>query len=116
MIAKLVSLFLLLSAAMGLTPYHLPRDALTFQKRNFDTINKIYNLTTYPNNLAFLQGGLDAIPMGLFADNVVGRVTPLGNFSGSKSTPNANVPGLVRLEVLQKYLHQSRTQSSTSLP
>lgn len=92
MITRLISLFLLLSAAMGLTPYQLPRDASAFQQRNLDTINKIYNLSTYPNNLAFLQNGVDAVPDGLFADDVVGRITPLGNFSGSKSTPNTHVP------------------------
>ncbi|KKY30432.1 hypothetical protein UCDDA912_g09638 [Diaporthe ampelina] len=86
MIAKLISLFLLLSAAMGLTPYQLPRDASAVQQRNLDTINKIYNLTTYPNNLAFLKDGVAAIPDGLFSQDVVGRVTPLGNFSGLEDT------------------------------
>lgn len=87
MITTIVSLFLLLSAAMGLTPYQLPRDASVFQQRNLDTINKIYNLTTYPNNLVFLQNGVDAMPDGLFAEDVVGRIAPIGNFSGSKSSP-----------------------------
>lgn len=94
MITKLVSLFLLLSAAMGLTPYQLPRDASAFQQRNLHTINKIYNLTTYPNNLAFLQNGVDAVPDGLFAEDVVGRVTPLGSFSGSTSAQNTGVASL----------------------
>lgn len=92
MITKLISLFLLLSAAMGLTPYQLPRDASAFQRRNLDTINKIYNLTTYPNNLAFLQNGVDAVPDGLFAEDVIGRITPIGNFSGSRSAPNIKGP------------------------
>jgi len=92
MIATLVSLFLLLSAAMGLNPYQLPRDASAFQQRNLDTINGIYNLTTYPNNLVFLQGGVNAIPNGLFAEDVVGRVTPLGDLSGSRSLSNTSVP------------------------
>lgn len=91
MITQIISLFLLLSAAMGLTPYQLPRDASHFQQRNFDTINQIYNLTTYPNNLVFLQNGVDAVPAGLFAEDVVGRITPIGNFSGSKSIPKANI-------------------------
>lgn len=99
MITTIVSLFVLLSAAMGLKPYQLPRDAPAFQRRNLDTINKIYNLTTYPNNLAFLQNGVDAVPDGLFAKDVVGRVTPLGNFSGSKSAPNIKVPSSYRLKV-----------------
>lgn len=99
MIAKLVSLFLLLSAAMGLTPYRLPRDASAFQQRNLDTINKIYNLTTYPNNLEFLQKGPDAIPAGLFAQDVIGRITPIGDFSGSKSTPSNNALYSCRVEI-----------------
>lgn len=97
MIAKLISLFLLLSAALGLTPYQLPRDASAFQQRNLDTINKIYNLTTYPNNLAFLQNGINAIPAGLFAQDVVGRITPVGNFSGSESISNTDVSCLDKL-------------------
>lgn len=98
MISKLFSLSLLLSAAMGLTSYQLPHDASAFQQRNLDTINKIYNLTTYPNNLAFLQGGVDVIPDGLFADDVVGRVTPLSDFSGSRSISNTNVLMSYRLD------------------
>ncbi|KAI7785265.1 hypothetical protein LA080_007549 [Diaporthe eres] len=86
MITNIISVFLLLSAAMGFTPYQLPRDASAFQQRNFDTINQIYNLSTYPNNLVFLQNGVDAIPAGLFAEDVVGRITPIGNFSGINDT------------------------------
>lgn len=99
MITSLVSLFLLLSAAMELAPYQLPRDASAFQQRNLDTINKIYNLTTYPNNLVFLQNGVGAVPAGIFAKDVVGRVTPLGDFTGSKSVPNASVSYSFQLEV-----------------
>lgn len=99
MITNIISVFLLLSAAMGFTPYQLPRDASAFQQRNFDTINQIYNLTTYPNNLVFLQNGVDAIPAGLFAEDVVGRITPIGNFSGSKFIPNANRCYVYRLKV-----------------
>ena len=53
-----------------------------YQKRNFDTVSKIYNLTVYPNNLAFIANGSAAVPKGLFADNATGRITPVGNFSG----------------------------------
>ncbi len=53
-----------------------------YQKRNFDTISKIYNLTVYPNNLAFITNGSASIPPGLFAANATGRITPVGNFSG----------------------------------
>lgn len=71
---------------MGLTPYRLPRDALDFQQRNLDTINQIYNLSTYPNNKAFLEGGEAAVPAGIFSEDVIGRITPVGSFHGSKST------------------------------
>ena len=53
-----------------------------YQKRNFDTISKIYNLTVYPNNLAFIANGSASVPPGLFAANATGRITPVGNFSG----------------------------------
>ncbi|KAJ0125253.1 hypothetical protein J7T55_006598 [Diaporthe amygdali] len=86
MIALLISLLWLLPAAMGLTPYQLPRDAADFHQRNFDTISKIYNLSTYPNNQAFLKDGAAAVPSGLFSKDVIGRVTPLGNFSGIDDT------------------------------
>jgi hypothetical protein len=57
-----------------------PRD--DFVQRNFNTIQRIYNLTIYPNNLPIVQKGSSAVPPGLFADNVVGRVSPVGNFTG----------------------------------
>ncbi|KAI3392403.1 hypothetical protein diail_5730 [Diaporthe ilicicola] len=86
MTAILISLFFLLPAAMGATPYQLPRGAFDFQQRNLDTISKIYNLSTYPNNLAFLEGGEAVIPAGLFSEEVTGRITPIGNFTGLHDT------------------------------
>ena len=53
-----------------------------YQKRNLDTVSKIYNLTVYPNNLAFIANGSASVPKGLFAENATGRITPVGNFSG----------------------------------
>ena len=53
-----------------------------YQKRNLDTVSKIYNLTVYPNNLAFIAKGSASVPPGLFAANATGRITPVGNFSG----------------------------------
>ena len=53
-----------------------------FEARNLETISSIYNLTTFPNNLAVVVGGEDAVPDGLFNDDVVGRVDPVGQFDG----------------------------------
>ncbi|KAL1876958.1 hypothetical protein Daus18300_002565 [Diaporthe australafricana] len=86
MIAILISLLFLLPAAMGLIPYQLPRDALDFQQRNLDTIKNIYNLSTYPNNQAFLEHGESAVPDGIFSEDVIGRITPVGSFHGRHDT------------------------------
>ncbi|KAL8675480.1 MAG: hypothetical protein Q9168_000181 [Polycauliona sp. 1 TL-2023] len=53
-----------------------------YKKRNFDTISKIYKLTQYPNNLAFIANGSASVPPGLFNKNAKGRITPVGNFTG----------------------------------
>jgi hypothetical protein len=50
--------------------------------RNLKTIQKIYNLTVYPNNVPIVTNGSSAVPPGLFNENAVGRVAPIGNFSG----------------------------------
>ena len=55
---------------------------MDYKKRNLDTIQKIYDLTVYPANLAFVVNGSASVPKGLFADNATGRITPVGNFSG----------------------------------
>ncbi|KAL8683453.1 MAG: hypothetical protein Q9186_000608 [Xanthomendoza sp. 1 TL-2023] len=53
-----------------------------YKKRNFDTISRIYKLTQYPNNLAFLANGSASVPPGLFDEKAQGRITPVGNFTG----------------------------------
>jgi hypothetical protein len=53
-----------------------------FRQRNLKTIQTIYNLTIYPNNLPIIQHGGSAVPSGLFDINATGRVTPVGNFTG----------------------------------
>jgi hypothetical protein len=53
-----------------------------FAARNLRTIERIYNLTVYPFNLPIIQKGASAVPPDLFSDKVVGRVTPVGNFTG----------------------------------
>ncbi|MCJ1281317.1 hypothetical protein MMC26_000636 [Xylographa opegraphella] len=55
---------------------------LNVQDRNLNTIQKIYNMSTYPNNQAFIANGSSAIPSGLFNENASGRITPIGNFTG----------------------------------
>ncbi|KAL9611113.1 MAG: hypothetical protein Q9167_004217 [Letrouitia subvulpina] len=53
-----------------------------FEKRNFDTIEKIYGLTLYPQNVVLSAKGSSAVPKGLFNQNATGRITPIGNFTG----------------------------------
>lgn len=81
-IAFKLSIFVALCLAFTGTTLAKGKDHRSYQKRNFDTISKIYNLTVYPNNLAFIANGSASVPPGLFADNATGRITPVGNFSG----------------------------------
>ena len=53
-----------------------------YERRNFRTLSKIYNLTVYPNQLPIIQHGAAGVPPGLFNQNATGRVDPVGNFSG----------------------------------
>ncbi len=52
------------------------------RQRNFDTISHIYNITVFPNQLPILEHGAAGVPSGLFNQNVVGRVDPVGEFIG----------------------------------
>ena len=52
------------------------------ERRNYKTISSIYNLTVYPNQVPIIQSGAAGVPSGLFSQNVVGRVDPVGNFTG----------------------------------
>lgn len=52
-----------------------------FEKRNFNTISSIYNLTVYPNQLPVIRFGGAGVPKGLFSQNVTGRVDPVGQFT-----------------------------------
>ncbi|KAJ7169260.1 hypothetical protein C8R43DRAFT_982726 [Mycena crocata] len=54
----------------------------SWQTRNRETIQKIYNLTVYPANSKIISGGAEAVPPGLFNANATGRVTPVGEFFG----------------------------------
>jgi hypothetical protein len=53
-----------------------------YAQRNLNTIERIYNLTVYPNNAPIVNQGASAVPPGLFNDNATGRISPLGNFTG----------------------------------
>ncbi|KJX94040.1 hypothetical protein TI39_contig4223g00007 [Zymoseptoria brevis] len=59
-----------------------PRNETDYVARNLQTIQKIYNLTVYPNNVPIQKNGSSAVPPGLFNPNATGRVSPVGNFSG----------------------------------
>ncbi|KAK4152410.1 hypothetical protein C8A00DRAFT_16286 [Chaetomidium leptoderma] len=53
-----------------------------YARRNFRTISSIYNLTVYPNQLPIFGAGGAGVPKRLFNQDVVGRVDPVGNFTG----------------------------------
>jgi len=81
-IAFRLSIIVALCLAFTSTTLAYDKDDHSYQKRNFDTVSKIYNLTVYPSNLAFVANGSASLPSGLFAANATGRITPVGNFSG----------------------------------
>jgi hypothetical protein len=66
----------------GPHPHRPPPFTPHFEKRNFDTIQGIYNLTIYPNQVPILLQGAAGVPAGLFNANATGRVDPVGNFTG----------------------------------
>ena len=70
----------LVAASPAIRPHSPP--LVNWQQRNLRTIERIYNQTIYPNNLAFIQMGAASVPSGLFNENATGRITPIGNFSG----------------------------------
>jgi hypothetical protein len=53
-----------------------------YAKRNYITLSRIYNHTVYPNQLPLLNQNSTADLTGLFDPNIVGRVDPVGNFTG----------------------------------
>ncbi|EOD45455.1 hypothetical protein UCRNP2_7827 [Neofusicoccum parvum UCRNP2] len=75
-----------------------------FAARNFRTVQSIYNLTVFPNNVPILTKGGAGVPPGLFNANATGRISPVGNFSGFEDsieyffglapTPQTNQVGL----------------------
>ncbi|KAJ7836790.1 hypothetical protein B0H14DRAFT_2793080 [Mycena olivaceomarginata] len=63
-------------------------------QRNFDTIQKIYNLTIFPANAKIIAEGAPAVPPGLFNANATGRVTPdsFEYFFGLAPLPSGSPP------------------------
>ncbi|KAK0713698.1 hypothetical protein B0T26DRAFT_833320, partial [Lasiosphaeria miniovina] len=57
-----------------------------FAQRNFNTISSIYGLTVYPNQVPIIVNGGAAVPPGLFSQDVVGRVDPVGDFIGFEAS------------------------------
>ncbi|KAI9778911.1 MAG: hypothetical protein M1816_003871 [Peltula sp. TS41687] len=66
--------------------YSQPGQQPGFAARNYDTIQKIYNLTLYPAQLPILTGGGKAVPPGLFDAGARGRISPVGNFTDFEDT------------------------------
>ncbi|KAF2430900.1 hypothetical protein EJ08DRAFT_588123 [Tothia fuscella] len=55
--------------------------AADFSLRNYNTVASIYNLTVFPKNIPIFMN-VTSIGLPFFSENVTGRVSPLGNFSG----------------------------------
>ncbi|KXS94387.1 hypothetical protein AC578_6589 [Pseudocercospora eumusae] len=80
---------LLASTAFGAAPGYGEHSQVSkkralpdYAQRNLNTIQKIYNITVYPNNMPIVNEGAKAVPPGLFNEKATGRVNPVGNFSG----------------------------------
>ena len=84
-VLKLLGLGLWLASVLvnGQHGRRRPRD---WAARNRATIERIYDLTVYPNQLPIIQGGAAAVPERLFADGTRGRITPVGEFEDLEGT------------------------------
>ncbi|KAF3938897.1 hypothetical protein ABW19_dt0210174 [Dactylella cylindrospora] len=81
--------------------------------RNWKTINHIYNLTIFPNQVPIITMGGAAVPDGLFAEHATGRISPVGNFTDFEDSieyffalpplpiSNKNSAAFTRFEVVQ---------------
>ncbi len=54
----------------------------SFVERNRKTVERIYNLTVFPNNVPIVKHGGSSVPPGLFSQQATGRISPIGNFTG----------------------------------
>ncbi|KAK8163054.1 hypothetical protein BKA80DRAFT_274382 [Phyllosticta citrichinensis] len=52
-----------------------------YYDRNLKTVQAIYDLTVYPNNVPIATEGVSRVPPGLFAPDAKGRVTPVGRYT-----------------------------------
>ena len=84
-IFKLLGICLWL-AGVFVNAQHGPRRPRDWAARNRATIERIYELTLYPNQLPILQGGAAAVPERLFANGTRGRITPVGSFEDLEGT------------------------------
>ncbi|KAI9748684.1 MAG: hypothetical protein M1815_003041 [Lichina confinis] len=84
-ILKLLGICLWL-AGVFVNAQHGPRRPRDWAARNRATIERIYELTLYPNQLPILQGGAAAVPERLFANGTRGRITPVGSFEDLEGT------------------------------
>ncbi|KAF7300304.1 hypothetical protein HMN09_00913600 [Mycena chlorophos] len=74
---RLVLLLAIAGIGVGSAKQHKPKP--DWYTRNRNTVQAIYNLTVYPNNLVIFSGD---IPPGLFNENATGRIDPVGDFFG----------------------------------
>ncbi|MCJ1384070.1 hypothetical protein MMC17_007186 [Xylographa soralifera] len=61
---------------------HAIASRASYVDRNLRTIQRIYNLTVYPNNVPIILHGASAVPAGLFNQQATGRIDPVGTFTG----------------------------------
>ncbi|KAH6972594.1 hypothetical protein EDB80DRAFT_596284 [Ilyonectria destructans] len=76
---KRLSLLLLPLSPLGISA-HRKGLGCDFEARNLATIQSIYDLTIFPNNVPIITQGTSAFPPGLLASDISGRVTPVGAF------------------------------------
>ncbi|KAM5528490.1 hypothetical protein FOXYSP1_18971 [Fusarium oxysporum f. sp. phaseoli] len=76
---KRLSLLVLHLSLFGVSAHRKGLDC-DFETRNLRTIQSLYNLTIFPNNVPVIKKGTSAFPPGILANEISGRVTPVGAF------------------------------------
>ncbi|KAL6414081.1 uncharacterized protein AUP68_00595 [Ilyonectria robusta] len=76
---KRLSLLLLPLSSLGISAQRKGLDC-DFEARNLATIQSVYDLAVFPNNVPIITQGTSTFPPGLFANDISGRVTPVGAF------------------------------------
>lgn len=80
-VIHLIGLLLWLSACWASPEKGDASPSLDYVARNRATIQRIYDLTVYPNQLPIIYGGEEAVPPGTFGPGARGRISPVGNFT-----------------------------------